>query len=179
LPVVVTIPRTELEQDWKGQRALYVVETHGFGVTATAKYAFPDFEELYAAVTKVTRFALPPLPQSQWFGNAKSDVVEDRRGRLETVLQRMLMLQEVCDHNDEDIWKFLAFPKSAVVAARFLCCTPHDRRVRLQRLWETSAEAKGILPLQHPLVEKQLVQLCHNAVSSVSNLASPSSREVA
>jgi len=179
LPIVVTIPRADNEQLTFGSRALFVIEVLGFGVMSTAKYPFEKFEELYAAVTKVTRFALPPLPQSQWFGTSKQDVVEERRGKLEGLLQKMLMLQEVVDDVDEVLWRFLQLPKAAVVAARFLCCAPASRCLWLQRLWETSAEPKGHLPLQHPLVEKQLVQLCRFAVRSASSMEGEAFREMA
>lgn len=179
LPIVVTIPRADIEQGFTQQRVLFVVEVSGFGVTSQSRYTFDQFETLYAAVTQVTRFQLPPLPPSQWFGASKQDVVEDRRGRLESLLQKMLMLQEVVDDADQQLWQFLNLPSPVVVAARFLCCQPSNRRHWLQQLWETSAEGKGHLPLQHPLVEKQLVQLLHYAERSASSMEGEVCREVA
>lgn len=163
LPILVNIPRADIEQGTIQHRALYVVEVAGFGERTVVKYSFEKFEELYNAVSRKTQYALPALPQSHWFGTTKPELVEERRIKLLELLQKMLMLQEVLNDHEELLWKFLQLPRPVVVAARFLACGPTAKRLWLDRLWETSADKGGHKALQHPLVEKELVTLAREA----------------
>lgn len=171
LPIVVSIPRTESDNGMLATKTLYVVEASGFGVTGRTRHPFEDFEALHASISSKIDFALPPMPASTWFGNNRDTVVEERRGKLESLLGKMLMLQGAVDDSEELLWRFLNLPRPAVVAARFLACQPEHRGLWLSRVWETSAEAKGgNVPLQHPVVEKQLVELARCAVDENDKL---------
>mmetsp|Transcript_156226 Transcript_156226/g.299441 ORF Transcript_156226/g.299441 Transcript_156226/m.299441 type:complete len:896 (-) Transcript_156226:37-2724(-) len=165
LPICVYIPRIETDKGMLGQQTTYyIVEASGFGSTSRSRHQFDEFEVLHSSISAKISYALPPMPTKSWFGNNNEDVIEERRGKLENVLGKMLMLQGAVDDNEELLWRFLNLPRPVVVAARFLACQPESRGRWLLKLWETSAEAKGgNVPLQHPAVERQLVDVAERA----------------
>lgn len=167
LPITVQIPSTEAERGLLRQNStFYVVEATAFGLPSRARRSFEDFETLHAGISRKIALLLPPLPPTYWYGNDDPETVEDRRQRLESLLQRLLLLPEALADPEEQLLRFLELHQAASVAVRFLTAPASSKTAWLKSLREVSREDGGLRPLQDPLVEGALVKLLKAAVDS-------------
>ncbi|CAE8675181.1 unnamed protein product, partial [Polarella glacialis] len=165
LPITLRIPAAETERGFLGQGYIsYVVEVEAFGAKSEVRHPFEAFEKLHeefaqffrtfpSEVRKKLSYALPPLPSTCWYKPDSPRTVDERRSKLESLLQRLLQQAEVVNDKEERLWKFLQLPAEAAAAARLL--TTKTDGPWLQRLCDASWDSEGrLLPsLRHPAVE--------------------------
>jgi len=176
LPLEVSIPRTEVTGGVLGTQTIhYVIDVVGFGVRNQVWKTYEDFDQLHSQISAKTCFALPELPPTYWFGNQSAETKEFRRAKLERLLHKMLLIDEVVEDEGQLIWRFLQLPKPVVFAVRFLLAAPPNRWMWLNAVWETSAEAGGDAPLRHPAVSAALVGLLRAALDGEGHLRVKSS----
>lgn len=172
LPVTVTIPRSEQQRTsvLAQPRHVYVVDVVAFGEKFSSKRPFEDFEQLHNELTQFMRkipsearlkvnYALPPLPPTQWYKgvwNTSPQELQERCGKLESLMQGLVQQQDVALDPDERLWRFLSLSPCAAAACQMII----SRRQGpwLKCLWESSA-ITDIAPLRHPSVEDVLVQI--------------------
>lgn len=185
LPISVRIPRvdpgkgflglppTELSRGLLGQgHAVFIIEVVALGLESVVRRQFEDFEKLHADISLLIRglpsevrlrlsYALPPLPTTSWFADS-AKALEERRVKLEAMLQKLLVQPEIVYDSAERLWRFLDLHPAVTSAVSLLAATACGSW--LQCLWESSAEDQGLVPLKHSSVEDALLQVIANTV---------------
>jgi len=194
LPVAVTIPQAEIERGLFGLPraeisrgllgqgyAVFAIEVTAFGLVRQVRRPFEDFEKLHAEMTQFIRglpsevrlklnYALPALPTAPWYWNDSAKALEERRAKLEAMLQKLLQQPEIVHDSEGRLWQFLQLHPAASAAASLLAarsCGPW-----LRTLWEVSAEGDGLLPLRHPSVEEALLDAIADTLRDGRELSS-------
>jgi len=192
LPITVRIPRvdpgkgflglppTELSRGLLGQgHTVYIIEVEAFGLESQIRRQFEDFERFHADMSLLIRglpsevrlrlgYALPPLPTTSWFADS-AKALEERRAKLEAMLQKLLLHPEVVYDKAGRLWRFLGLHSAVPAAVSLLAATTCGPW--MYSLWEASAEGEGLTPLKHSAVEDALLKVIANTVGENWELA--------
>lgn len=166
-------------------QTLFVVEVVAFGLESEVRRPYEDFDKLHADISQFIRslpsevrlrlsYALPPLPANVWFVDS-ARVLEERRTKLEALLQKLLLQPEIVNDPEERLWRFLRLHTAVTSAASLLSaksCGPW-----LQHLWEASAEGEGLMPLRHSSVEDALHRIISNTLGESHELSDGDKRD--
>eukprot|EP00913_Durusdinium_trenchii_P007224 g6792.t2 len=104
----------------------------------------------------LTRCPVPPKIYMPKDSTARATRVhEERRGRLEILLQQLCEQPEILSDGEEQLMRFLNMPKAAAAAIRFVL---HTSQQWLQRLYEATAESEGLRALKDPAALLMVLQ---------------------
>jgi predicted nucleic acid-binding Zn-ribbon protein len=185
LPITVNIPSVEISKSLLCQtRSKYVVVCEAFGLRSQASRPFEDFKKFHAELTQFIRslpsqvrmklnYALPALPPTYFFGNELAATVEDRRAKLETFLQKLLLQPEFINDTEERLWRFLQLHPAASASARLVAaraCGPWLQTLCDASLIASDGGGSVVVPLQQPLVEEALLQIVKDVIDENGSL---------
>eukprot|EP00392_Amoebophrya_sp_AT5.2_P010981 g11056.t1 len=117
--VSASIVRAETKSGLLQSHTTYVIKVNDFGREFEVERRFTDFETLHSDLSRICGTdALPKLPERGWGTSTDPNTVEERKPKLNLVIQACLANKEALFEKSNILWNFLDLSLPAIFCTR-------------------------------------------------------------